>query len=74
MNKEHVDLFFEKGILRLNSFSKFRNYPDEIRSVKHEGGGAITGKSGKEGFQFHIMTQAGNDNYLLCSSILESNE
>jgi len=52
-NKQFVDLFFEKGIIRLSSFAKFRSYPDEIRGDKHEGGGGVTGKSGKVGFQFH---------------------
>jgi len=73
-DKQFVDLFFDKGIIRLSSFSKFRSFPDEIRGDKHEGGGSVTGKSGKDGFQFHVMTQTGNDSYVFCGSVLESDE
>jgi len=72
MNKEYIDLFFEKGILRLSSFERFRKYPDEIRGDKHEGSGGLTGTSDKSGFQFHVMTQIGNDAYVFCTSVLES--
>ncbi|MBN2156817.1 MAG: hypothetical protein JW776_12310 [Candidatus Lokiarchaeota archaeon] len=71
-NKQFVDLFFEKGIIRLSSFARFRTYPDEIRGDRHEGRGSVTGESTKEGFQFHVMTQTGNDCYILCGSLVES--
>lgn len=72
MEKEYIDLFFEKGILRLSSFKKFRDYPDEIRGDKNEGSGSVVGTTDKSGFQFHAMSNAGNDAYMLCGSIIES--
>jgi hypothetical protein len=72
MNKKYIDNFFEKGILRISSFRKFREYPDEIRGDKNEGGGGVLGTSDKSGFQFHVMTQTGNDAYMLSGSTIES--
>ncbi len=74
MDKEFVDLFFEKGILRLNSFKKFREYPDEIRGDKNEGNGSVTGFSDKSGFQYHVMSNIGSDAYMLCGSIIDSDD
>jgi hypothetical protein len=73
MGKKYIDLFFDKGILRLNSLAKFREYPDEIRGDKSEGKGAIERKS-QEGFQVVGVTEAGNDAYIFCTSIIESEE
>jgi hypothetical protein len=72
MDKKYVDMFFDKGILRISSFKKFREYPDEVRGDKNEGGGSVTGVSDKSGFQFHVISQTGNDAYMLCGSIIES--
>ena len=72
MDKEFIDSFFDKGMLRLSSFKRFRKYPNEIRGDRREGGGGITGVSDKSGFQFHVMTQTGNDAYVLCGSVIES--
>lgn len=72
MNKEYIDLFFEKGILRISSFKKFKEYPDEIRGDKNEGSGSVTGTSDTSGFQFHVMSNTGSNAYLLCGSIIES--
>lgn len=72
MDKEYIDLFFEKGILRLNSFKKFREYPDEIRGDKNEGKGSVTGFSDKSGFQYQVMSNVGSDAYMLCGSIIDS--
>ncbi|WP_421762835.1 hypothetical protein [Ekhidna sp.] len=72
MDQEFIDLFFKEGKLRISSFMKFRNYPDEVRGDKSEGGGAITGKSDKEGFTFHLMTQVGENGYMLSTSLIHS--
>lgn len=72
MDKQFIDLFFEKGILRLSSFKKFREYPDEIRGDKNEGNGSVTGTTDKSGFQFHVMSNVGSDAYMLCGSIIDS--
>ena len=72
MDKKYVDMFFDKGILRISSFKKFREYPDEVRGDKNEGDGSVMGVSEKSGFQFHVSSQTGNDAYMLCGSIIES--
>jgi len=74
MNKEFVELFFEKGVLRISSFKKFKEYPDEIRGDKNEGNGGVTGTSDTSGFQFHVMSNVGSDAYMLCGSIIESDK
>lgn len=73
MNNEYVDIFFSEGKLRLSSFKKFHEYPDEIRGDKNEGKGGITG-IGNSGFQFHVMSDVGKEAYILCGSLLESQE
>ena len=72
MDTQFIDLFFEKGILRLSSFKKFKEYPDEIRGDKNEGNGSVTGTTDKSGFQFHVMSNLGSDSYMLCGSIIDS--
>ncbi len=39
IQKEYLDMFFDSGILRISSFNRFRNYPDEIRGDLKEGSG-----------------------------------
>jgi len=74
MDKKYIDLFLNKGILRLGSFKRFREYPDEIRGDKNEGSGGVIGTSDTSGFQFNVMTQTGNDAYMLSGSTIESEE
>jgi hypothetical protein len=72
MDKKYIDLFFEKGILRISSIKKFKEYPDEIRGDKNEGNGSVTGTTDTSGFQFHVMSNTGSDAYMLCGSIIDS--
>lgn len=72
MDKEHIDKFFNEGILRISSFKRFKEYPDEIRGDKNEGNGSVIGTSDTSGFQFHVMSNIGQGAYLLCGSIIES--
>lgn len=72
MDKEHIDLFFEKGILRISSFKKFKEYPDEIRGDKNEGNGSVTGASDSSGFSYTVMSGVGSNAYMLCGSIIDS--
>lgn len=72
MDRKFIDLFFETGQLRLSSFKKFREYPDEIRGDKNEGSGSVIGKSDNSNFQFMVMSGAGDNAYMLCGSIIES--
>ena len=71
MRSEYVDLFFNEGKIRVSSFARFREYPDEIRGDRHEANGAVVSKT-KEGLQFVACTEAGKDAYILCASTLES--
>lgn len=73
LDKKYIDLFFEKGILRISSFRKFKMYPDEIRGDKSEGGGAFKTIT-KEGSQFLLMTNTGESEYMFCSSLIQSDE
>src|SRR5690606_9448218 len=69
MEAKYVDLFLEKGIIRISSFNRFRKYPDEVRGDNDEGGGAYQTYS-KEGTQNTIYTNTGSDSYLLCGSLI----
>ena len=73
MDKKFIDLFFDKGILRISSFKKFKQYPDEIRGDKSEGGGSFETIS-KEGTQFILMTDVGQREYVLCTSLFQSED
>lgn len=73
LDQEFVDLFFDQGKIRLSSFSRFQNYPDEIRGDKSEGRGAIRSVA-KEGMQVVGVTEVGTDAYILSTSILGSEE
>jgi hypothetical protein len=65
---EYIDSFFGSGALRLSSFKKFREYPDEIRGDKAEGGGAISAK-GETDDRFVLITKTGEDCYMLSASL-----
>jgi hypothetical protein len=71
MDSAYIDQFFNTGVLRISSFKRFREYPDEIRGDKSEGDGSIAGKGG-DGFTFHVMTGVGNNSYMLSTSLEES--
>jgi hypothetical protein len=71
MNQEYVDRFFEDGALRISSFSRFMNYPDEVRGDRSEGGGSVVGK-GDNNFTLHLFTRVGQNGYMLCASLEES--
>lgn len=73
LETEYIDSFFEKGMLRFGSFLKFRTYPDEIRGDKSEGTGAMVSKT-QEGMTLVGSTEAGMDAYILCTSVIESEE
>src|SRR4051812_39108331 len=73
MDEKYIDLFFEKGTLRISSFKKFIQYPDEIRGDKSEGSGSYETKS-NEGFQYLLMTNTGSNAYMFCTSLIASDE
>lgn len=74
MHEEYIDKFFTDGLLRIGSFQRFRNYPDEIRGDKQEGSGSIIGTGEQSNFQFILMTNVGENGYLLSASLEESTE
>lgn len=71
MNQEFVDRFFEDGSLRVSSFSRFMNYPDEVRGDRSEGGGTVVGR-GDNNFTLVLATQVGQNGYMLSASLEES--
>lgn len=73
MDKHHIDLFFDKGLLRISSFTKFIRYPDEIRGDRHEGNGVYQAVS-NEGLQFNVITNAANTGYIFCTSLVASEQ
>jgi hypothetical protein len=71
MQSRFIDDFFQNGRLRISSFQRFQDYPDEIRGDKSEAQGSVTGKGG-DGFMFHVMTSAGANGYMLAASLEDS--
>jgi hypothetical protein len=71
MQASYISDFFDHGRLRISSFQRFRDYPDEIRGDKREAQGSATGKGGDE-FTFHVMTDAGANGYMLSASLEDS--
>lgn len=71
IESKYIEEFFDYGRLRISSFNRFREYPDEIRGDKSEGRGSILGK-GRAGFTFHVMTGAGANGYMLSTSLEDS--
>lgn len=69
MNKNYCDLFLKEGILRISSFKRFQEYPDEIRGDANEGGGVYETFS-KEGTQNLTFINTGQNGYMLCTSLL----
>jgi hypothetical protein len=71
MDSQYIDDFFAHGKIRISSFKRFRDYPDEVRGDKSEGQGSISGM-GRDGFTFHVMTGAGANGYMMSTSLEES--
>ena len=72
LDKEWIDLFFETGKLRISSFRRFREFPDEIRGDKGEGSGAISASGPDTKFNFNLMGNLGRDGYMMSSSLRDS--
>ena len=75
MQKEFVDLFFDKGILRLSSFSSFSKHKDEERLDTQEGRGVITNIDHTGTGQTVIVGMGqGHDAYVLCGAMKHTSE
>lgn len=74
MAKEYVDLFFDKGILRLSSFAEFAKHPDEQRRDKNEGWGTVTHTNSEandgKGMTLMAVIGIGMNSYVLCGSTI----
>lgn len=68
--KEHLDRFFNDGIIRISSFMRFRNYPDEVRGDTHEGSGVYMGHDPDKRIQFIVQTDDFDHSYLLSTSLI----
>ncbi|MVM34365.1 hypothetical protein GO755_30315 [Spirosoma sp. HMF4905] len=70
MDKKYIDKFFEDGYLRLGSFKKFRDYPDEVRGDISEGSGALVGI--EQNNYFSLLTTVPDSAYILSTSTKNS--
>jgi len=70
LEKQYVDLFFERGILRLSSFARFSKHKDEQRFDANEGRGVVTHMTDEGGGQTIMVAAAlGENAYALSSSL-----
>lgn len=73
MEKEYVDTFFETGALRLSSFKRFSEHPDEERLDAREGEGTVFNINTEgEGQTFSAKIRQGHNAYVLSTSTLYS--
>ncbi len=69
LQKEFVDLFFEKGVLRLSSFARFAQHHDEERRDTQEGVGLLSHRGESSGSpSVHAVLGQGQDAYVLCGA------
>lgn len=69
LEKEFVDLFFDKGILRLSSFRQFKKHKDEQRGDKSEGTNLIHATGGMTMMTF---VNSGSNAFVLSTSLKNS--
>lgn len=74
LEKEHVDDFFNNGVLGLSSFSKFRKHKDEVRSDKSEGSGLYLANykpenASEKGHSFVALMNTGKNAYVLSTTL-----
>lgn len=74
LNAKFIDEFFNTGKLKIGTFKRFREYPDEILGDKNEGRGLLRATSDKENFSFNIHTPVGDNAYILCCSLINTDE
>lgn len=70
LEQEFVDAFFESGLLRLKSFSKFGEHPDELRGDPNEGKATFQAE-GEPGFM-QASYRVGRRSYVMSMSLLEN--
>lgn len=75
LEKEHVNRFFNEGILRISSFAAFGKHPDEERMDDKEGSGVVM-HTNSEGTGQTIMARIdqGSNAYILCGATAFSEE
>lgn len=71
LETEHTDAFFKDGTLRISSFAKFRQHPDEERGDSLEGRAAQSWTH-PDGGQSAIQVINGGRCFILCGTIAES--
>ncbi|SDY65347.1 hypothetical protein [Nitrosomonas sp. Nm33] len=75
LEKEYVDNFFEKGIIRLSSFENFSKHSDEHRLDSEEGRGVFINATREPKPQTVIAgISYGRNAYVLCGSTIYKNE
>lgn len=70
LDKTYVDDFFDRGVLRLSSFSAFANHSDEERTDTKEGDGVLVHENADNNNPFTVFSriQQGQKAYVLCGS------
>lgn len=68
--RRYVEAFFEKGELRLSSFSQFKKHADEARGDTDEGKSMVSSQGA--GRQFSAFVLGGHQSYVLCGSFILS--
>lgn len=71
-DEQWIDLFFETGKLRLSTFVKFSQYPDEIRGDRNEGSGFTYGETPQGKSIMVMQTQGTNAAIFCCTHRLEA--
>lgn len=70
LEKKFVDDFFQSGLLRISSFSKFSQHCDEERKDMSEGFGVVTHQNSEgEGQTIIASLSQGSNAYVLCGSM-----
>lgn len=71
MPQKYIDKFFESGLIRLSSFSRFSEHEDEVRRDQSEGHNILRGEGQTT---VHAVTGHGHNAYVLCGSTIESDD
>lgn len=71
LEKQYVDLFFDKKILRVSSFEHFKKHKDEARLDTNEGVANLIGKCSDSNMRVEMKFGVSNS-FVLCMSAIKS--
>src|ERR1700722_11806411 len=70
LESRFVEVFIEKGSLRLGTFGHYETIEDDIRKDQRDG--RINFQFNREGLNIAGVTTVGRRSYVMCASLLES--